>query len=275
MKIEAYEKYQQNMKYYLKEFSLYESLEITADNISFWYRLFKDNPASQVDIYCVSCQKETTYKISNPHYGGTEPLSSSPTSKKRIDEIKGYHLLKFKCTRRAHEYQFLFYVNQKNQTVQKVGQYPSLADLEIHEIEKYRKILKKDYGEFAKAIGLFANGIGVGSFVYLRRIFENLIYEAYEESSNTIEDFNSLKMKEKIKTLKGELPDVVHEIPQLYGILSKGIHELGEDECKEIFPQLKIAIEMILDEKLADKEKAKKVSKLKSFISDTAEKLSK
>ena len=36
--------------------------------------------------------------------------------------------------------------------------------------------------EFTKAIGLAANGVGIGSFVYLRRIFENLVFQAFDEA---------------------------------------------------------------------------------------------
>ena len=62
----------------------------------------------------------------------------------------------------------------------KVGQYPSVADMTIPEIKKYRKVLGSEYRDYAKAIGLFANGIGIGSFVYLRRIIENLIYKKFK-----------------------------------------------------------------------------------------------
>ena len=40
-------------------------------------------------------------------------------------------------------------------------------------IKQYDKELRKpDLKEFTRAIGLAANGVGIGSFVYLRRIFE-------------------------------------------------------------------------------------------------------
>lgn len=59
----------------------------------------------------------------------------------------------------------------------KIGQFPSVADLVILEIVKYKSVLSKQYREFSKAVGLFVHGIGIGSFVYLRRIIENLVYE--------------------------------------------------------------------------------------------------
>jgi hypothetical protein len=38
---------------------------------------------------------------------------------------------------------------------------------------------RKRYKKFTKGLGLAAHGVGIGSFVYLRRIFENLIEEAH------------------------------------------------------------------------------------------------
>ena len=56
--------------------------------------------------------------------------------------------------------------------------------IEENDIKKYRKILGKEkYGEFGRAVGLYTHGIGIGSYVYLRRIFENLIEEAHQTKS--------------------------------------------------------------------------------------------
>ena len=62
--------------------------------------------------------------------------------------------------------------------IEKVGQYPSVADIAIAQIRQYSKVLSKPYmRDFTRAIGLAANGVGTGSFVYLRRIFEHLVDE--------------------------------------------------------------------------------------------------
>ncbi len=54
-------------------------------------------------------------------------------------------------------------------TIEKVGQYPSLATIANDEVSQYRKDMNPiDAQEFHKAIGLAAHGVGVGSFVYLR-----------------------------------------------------------------------------------------------------------
>ena len=46
--------------------------------------------------------------------------------------------------------------------------------------EKIWKAKERDLKELRKAIGLHAQGIGVGAFVYVRRIFERLIDKAKE-----------------------------------------------------------------------------------------------
>ena len=47
--------------------------------------------------------------------------------------------------------------------------------------------------------------------------------------------------------LKGYLPSVLVDNAQIYGIVSKGIHELSEDECLKYFPILQSCIIMILN----------------------------
>ena len=158
-------------------------------------------------------------------------------------------------------------------SITKVGQYPSVADFHIGQVRKYGKILPKDkMREFTKAIGLAANGVGIGSFVYLRRIFEHLVFEAFEvaKSSNKefdIEGFKTARMNEKIQMLYGFLPDFLIENHTIYGILSKGIHELSEEDCKKYFTILRESIEMILDEKLEAHQKELKKASIKQTLS--------
>jgi hypothetical protein len=147
----------------------------------------------------------------------------------------------------------------------KIGQFPSVADFQIPLAQKYRKILgESQYKEFTKGIGLAAHGVGIGSFVYLRRIFENLIEEAHikakEEKHFSEENYISSRMDEKISLLKDYLPSFLVENKKIYAILSTGIHELSEEMCLKYFTPVKIGIEQILDEKI---EKAEKVQKAK------------
>ena len=69
--------------------------------------------------------------------------------------------------------------------------------------------------------------------------------------------FTSARMNERIQMLSDYLPDFLVEHHNIYSILSKGIHELSEEECKKYFMVLKESIEIILDEKLEAYNKAK------------------
>jgi hypothetical protein len=105
----------------------------------------------------------------------------------------------------------------------------------------------------------------------LRRIFENLIEEAHEKTVVENKEFSNdeyikAKMDEKIKMVKDYLPEFLVENRSLYSILSKGIHDLTEDECLQYFETVKIGIEQILDEKIIQKEKELKAEKARKAI---------
>ena len=133
----------------------------------------------------------------------------------------------------------------------KVGQFPSVADLSFPELKEYNKILSKDdLKEFKRAIGLHAQGIGVGSYVYLRRIFERIIDtakgKAISEGAIDEQTYKDSRVDKRIKMLANYLPKALVDNPVFYGIVSKGIHELSEEDCILYFPVLKHFIFMIL-----------------------------
>lgn len=75
-----------------------------------------------------------------------------------------------------------------------------------------------------------------------------------------------LKFDEKIEALKPYLPEVLVANKNIYGIVSKGIHELSEEECREMFPYIKAGIELILDSLLAEKERKSKEKIFEKFV---------
>ncbi|CAG4883001.1 protein of unknown function [Georgfuchsia toluolica] len=66
-------------------------------------------------------------------------------------------------------------------------------------------------------------------------------------------------MAERLALLKKHLPPFLVEHPEMYSLLSKGIHELSEEDCLAHFDTLRIGIELILDGKLERKERESKV----------------
>lgn len=217
------------------------------------------------DCYCSGCQRHSTFHSKNP-------IAVSYDGSRYCNETYAIH---FECTRNEeHTLKFIFQLEQNILT--KIGQFPSLADLAKGDIEKYRKPLgSARFRELSKAIGLAAHGAGIGGFIYLRRIFESLIAEAYEiakDSENWDEQaYQDGRTQEKIKLLTRELPDFLVKNRKLYGIMSKAVHSLSEEECLQTFPIVRIAIELILDQKIEEINKAEKHAIIAKQLTDLAD----
>jgi hypothetical protein len=221
-----------------------------------------------IDAYCPECNTHSIFRSNHSEIANHEFWLKE----------KVFHTI-FHCTRsRSHELLFVVKVDAQKRSVQKIGQYPSLADLSMHDVKKYSGVLEKaTFRELTKAIGLAAHGVGVGSFVYLRRIFENLVEDAHQEAKSAEawaatgvhwdEDaYQRARMGERIQQLRGHLPAFLVDNREMYGILSKGVHELSEQECLAAFPVIKIGIEIILDAKLEADAKRKKLAQAAQAI---------
>ena len=213
-----------------------------------------------LDAYCPECGSHSVFN-----------RESFDINYKRDGWIgkKKFHVT-FQCSRNnEHVLYFLFQV--VGRTIQKIGQFPSLADLSMYDVQKYSGVLEKKYfRELTKAIGLAAHGVGVGSFVYLRRIFESLIDEAHKTACliDQLDDavYQQSRMSDRIGMLAHRLPEFLVENKSMYGILSKGIHELSEQECLVAFPIVKLGIEIILDANLEETARKKKITDAKKKI---------
>ncbi|MEM9053422.1 MAG: hypothetical protein AAGC47_15315, partial [Bacteroidota bacterium] len=188
-------------------------------------------------------------------------------------ELTDYYQLVFKCLRYGDYIFFYIFWDGPSNTLIKIGQLPSLVDYQMGQLRDYSKVLDRDLlKEFTRAIGLAAHGIGIGSFVYLRRIFEKLIFEALIEAKTegTIkeEDFQTLRMEDKILRLSDYLPEFLVENRKLYSILSIGLHQLDENTCLTHFETVKVGIELILDEREQRRVKKKKIKEAKQKIQE-------
>jgi hypothetical protein len=191
-----------------------------------------------------------------------------------IGQTKVYSKLVLKCSIHGAHVVCLFFSDIKpvedRFCVVKIGQEPSLAEFQIPQIHKYKKLLRKYYGEFSRAIGLSTHGVGIGSFVYMRRIIESLLEDAHivaQADANWKEDvYIKGRVADRIDLLKNYLPAILVENKESYSILSKGMHELDEDECLGYFPVLKDFIEIMLDEKLNEMERGKKMQDMKKAL---------
>lgn len=214
-----------------------------------------------LDIYCPECDQHSIFKR---YVSGTFVAS----------DWLGFTLVNitFKCSRDSnHQLVFWLRIDGESRTIEKVGQLPSLATLCMYDVQKYKAVLEKDtFRELTKAIGLAAHGVGVGSFVYLRRIFEGLVEQAHVQAQQ-LEEWDEKaywesRMAEKIQLLHAFLPDFLVRNRLIYAILSKGIHELSEEECLQAFPAMKVGIEIILDEKLRRNAEERKMAEAAKAI---------
>lgn len=262
---------------------LYDSVDITVEDLTEMedYLSKRGFAGNTIDCYCVHCgtKRVFDYKDCEIHSEtGYTPIYfgvGEHTKKPKIEEIfQSYlnkrYVLTYYCAR-DRKHSIVFDLITTDDKIMKIGQYPTVADLAIPEISKYKSILGEQFGEFSKSIGLFAHGIGIGSFVYLRRIIEKLVFDKYNEVAEKIDisarDFEQLKFDLKIEVLKEYLPVVLVSNKNVYGIVSKGIHELSEDECKKMFPYIRAGIELILDDLLAEKERKEKEKVFEKFVS--------
>lgn len=120
--------------------------------------------------------------------------------------------------------------------------------------------LGTEYSSYYKtALNSFNSNIGV--MTYLRRIFEKLLLDCFNENESKIdvtkEEFIKLRMEEKLNKLKDFLPKIIFEsgYNKIYTKISDGIHNLSEEECEILFIPLRMAIEEILIEKIELKDK--------------------
>lgn len=224
-----------------------------------------------VDAYSSKNNTDTTYKI---NFNWTKVLDTKYISQ-FSEPRSGFGNIILSCKRKNNDVLYFFVYNDEiNKRIMKVGQFPSIADLQFAEIgKKYDKVLSgQDLHDLKKAIGLMAHGAGAGSLVYLRRIFENIIFDTYENHKDTLEaidgEFLKKRMDEKVNFLKDFLPSQLVEMKSIYGILSKGVHELSEKECLTYFPALKLSIILILDEKIKEEVEKKKGIDIKKALAD-------
>lgn len=222
-----------------------------------------------LDCYCIECGRESVFKstmVRLPTLGGSRSVTQPA--------FNYIFSLEFKCTRNEnHKIYFIFRAYSKR--LEKIGQFPSIADLAMPELKNYRKILGNErYAEFTKGIGLAAHGVGIGAFVYLRRIFEGLIEDArvlaVEQSDWDQTAYEQARMADKIRILKSYLPPFLMENRMLYSIMSIGIHSLSEAECLSAFPIVRLGIELILDSHIQKSEQEQKIQQATTGIAALA-----
>jgi len=234
--------------------------------------------SGDVDAYSAKNNTDTTYHVI---YQWIEKTETEYLDHSSENIHAGFGLVTLECKRKDNDVlRFFVYNSEINKKIIKVGQMPSIADLQFADIQrKYTNVLEEQYlNEFKKAIVSASHGYGVAAFVYLRRIFENLIFRTFQKNISEFEiseaDFIPKRMEDKIELLKSHLPSQLLAMKSVYGILSKGVHELDEDECLSYFHPLKLSIELILDQKIREDVENKRDEDVKNQLQQITQRLS-
>lgn len=195
---------------FLQTKGLYDSIEINEGNIDDLIVLVAGRV--KIDCYCPTCKEMRVFSMASIPFalidnsGNTfwHPLAdelqnlqnmlkrgrivSGPGEKQEKSEWMWSNwqtasatrimIFSFVCAMdESHHHDYVVTTNNNQMT--KIGQYPSITDLTFPELDIYKKVISPDdRKEFGRAIGLFASGIGAGSYVYLRRILERLLMQA-------------------------------------------------------------------------------------------------
>lgn len=245
-------------------YPLYKKIKINSDNNScdvFPYNDFR------LELFCPVCKKRRIFCFQNSSF---VKVFWDQYGNQQCEKVKDF-LFKtdyFSVRAQADCKHNLLVIFKKidDSTIMKIGQYPSIYELNKEINNKgFIKMLGEEYaGYYRNACSLYSFNTCIGAMVYLRRIFEKILLDTYEEQKENIDiktvDFKKLRMDDKLKRLKKYLPDILFEqgFNVIYTKISDGVHNLTENECQEIFPILKTAIEEILIDKLEMQERQKR-----------------
>ncbi|WP_421773113.1 hypothetical protein [Gracilimonas sp.] len=237
-------------------------------------------PVQPIKSTCLICNEESVFKpidikSSLNKVGTNRWVSVTSTQNYSMIDPDIMHEFKttFSCTY-CNVQKLVFYSLVYKNSLQKIGQSPSYADLNFNGLNKYKKFLGEYFNEYKRAIGLASSEIGIGSFVYLRRIIEKKILGYAVELANEkekdfdLKEYNDLYFKDKVNRLKEYLPTYLIENTHVYSILSKGIHELSEQECNRYFSVLIGAIEHIMDDAIAKENARKKREEIQKKLNE-------
>jgi hypothetical protein len=237
------------------ESALYDTFDLEGRDEEALVKFFYGS--GTLDAWCPACAKPSVFRIASQLPGYNEPKKNLPH--------EGLVTITASCPRGSTgSYdgcrQKLYVVFHKlDSVVRKIGQSPSAADIVFGSLdEAFNKELDSAHRrELGTAIGLRAHGVGIGSYVYLRRVFEALLEEAHGLAAKDAPwdegAYKKARVPERIRLLRVYLPARLVASADLYKILSLGVHELSEAGCLASFPLVKGALELILKERLEAK----------------------
>jgi hypothetical protein len=240
----------------IKDWGLYDAIEDWAQTKLDMQRFLGAFLAfdTRFDLHCEACGRDSVFTSSSTLDDHRRYIDKNyPAIRSTASNILQFTRV-FSCGREPKHKIVVELAVIDSTELLKIGQFPSLADLSFHDIDRFESLLGKDeLAELKRGLGLFAHGIGIGSLIYLRRALEALVLKAEKRRGGDLGyDPKTTRMQDRIAALAGFLPAFLVENKSMYGTLSSGLHGLSEVTCRGLFPPclegIKIGLEELLDE---------------------------
>ena len=251
---------------------LYKKIKI--DKNTRGYNFFPYNDI-RVECYCKECNKRRIFAFQDSEMATNSvvaglSLSSNASYFKLEGLLKNIDFFSFCAMADCKHKMIIHFMKIDEDTIMKIGQIPSIYDLnESINNKGFLKYLGEEYSKYYKsACSLYSFSTYIGALIYLRRIFEKLLIDTFNDNIDSLsinfDEFQRKRMEDKIKTLKPYLPTIMFNpgFNNIYTKISDGIHNLNEEECSKMFLILKLGIEEILIEKMENSKKLKRINEL-------------
>lgn len=240
------------------------------------YRKYKRAVAGEVynverpaiHMYCPNCKSDQTFRMSNQLYDRL-PYGNYPTAGMTL-------LAQYTCAAcEKPTRHFLLYFSDGLDYVMKVGQYPPWS---IAVDSALARVLGDQADTYKRGLTCESQGYGIGAYAYYRRVVETTIggllvsiedlldgNERAAYAKALAEVARSTVAADKIALVKDLLPAALrpggmNPLAILHEQLSRGIHELPDEECLELAAHTRDIIEFLVTEVERHAESAKRAT---------------
>ncbi|AYR25749.1 hypothetical protein [Herbaspirillum rubrisubalbicans] len=266
-----------SVKEFVFEFPLYAPLSGNALQIGGFIQEMRSGETMRFDSYCPNCCQDTTWvRAEDPFLDHVNAeLTGMQLAFGRADDLSRvwidnsrHYAVTYQCSRvLEHHFHAYFAVSSNptsgNYEIVKCGQIPSLLSMK-KPLKAHEALLDKEArSEFREALLLSAHGNNIAAFLHLRRILEKLVDIAAVEKGREDPSFDAVAYSrgsfgEKVGLVKDRVPEFLNNTPQLYSILSEGLHQWSNERCGAVIDLMELAIDLILkkvaEEKLRKSE---------------------
>jgi hypothetical protein len=212
---------------------------------------YRDIATPNLDLHCDTCDGLRTFENNNEYPGS---LSGDRTVHAQLDYVCR------NCKESFKKYYLVFWGDGESGPIQKVGEYPTFSPPTPRRLFD---LIGEDHREmFLKGRRAENRGLGIGAYAYYRRIVEEQKTSIVDEiiqvakrvgaTEDTLKALAELKDERQFKTaiekLKKGFPDSLlidgHHNPLLllHNALSKGIHEMSDEECLELATSIRVVL---------------------------------